>query len=316
MILALLLAATPPPVIAVLEFRDKVPAAERIDTAYLADQVRAAVKEDLPQARLISRENMLILLQSAGRSLEECEAECEVETGRRIGADLVVSGELLRFGSQYKLNMKLHDTRSGELLSGNVAAGTSADELERDLRPAVRKLLAPIFQGQLSDERRAAAETVVAERRLPRTLASFWVIAGYDWTSNQAPLTVPTGSIPLALRSGFGLDLGGDLFFRVAGPLFLGGIIDYSLAGPNALLVAGGARVVVSDLALSGGFGYASVAEGGVGALLAVDLGVITDVTLRLQGSWRRSRFSRDATAPADYQRTVWSLMGGLSLHL
>ena len=78
----------------------------------------------------------------------------------------------------------------------------------------------------------------------------------------------------------------------------------------------GGARVVVSDLALSGGFGYASVAEGGVGALLAVDLGVITDVTLRLQGSWRRSRFSRDATAPADYQRTVWSLMGGLSLHL
>src|SRR2546430_699369 len=120
---------------------------------------------------------------------------------------------------------------------------------ERDLRPAVRKLLAPIFQGQLSDERRAAAETVVAERRLPRTLASFWVIAGYDWTSNQAPLTVPTGSIPLALRSGFGLDLGGDLFFRVAGPLFLGGTIELNLAGPHAPLVPGGGGGGVADSA-------------------------------------------------------------------
>src|SRR5437763_11347314 len=174
MILALLLAATPPPVIAVLEFRDKVPAAERIDTAYLADQVRAAVKEDLPQARLISRENMLILLQSAGRSLEECEAECEVETGRRIGADLVVSGELLRFGTQYKLNMKLHDTRSGELLSGSVASGATADELDRDLRPAVRRLLAPLLQNPISDQRQAAKEPIQIGRRLPSTVAAIW----------------------------------------------------------------------------------------------------------------------------------------------
>src|SRR5207253_9802209 len=155
MILALLLAATPPPVIAVLEFRDKVPAAERIDTAYLADQVRAAGKGDRPQARRISRENMLILLQSAGRSLEECEAECEVETGRRIGADLVVSGELLRFGTQYKLNMKLHDTRSGELLSGAVASGATADTLDRNLGAAVSNLLEPLRSVQ---QPRAAAE--------------------------------------------------------------------------------------------------------------------------------------------------------------
>ena len=109
MILALLLAAAAP-VVGVLEFRDKVPPEQRIDVAYLSDQVRAAVKEVLPQSRVITRENMLVLLQASGRNLEECEGECEVDTGRRIGADLVVSGEVLRFGTQYKLNMKLHDT--------------------------------------------------------------------------------------------------------------------------------------------------------------------------------------------------------------
>src|SRR2546428_9355135 len=108
---------------------------------------------------------MLFLLQASGRKLEECECECEVDTGRRIGTDLVVIGELLRFGTQYKLNMKLHDTGQGELLSGSVAGGATADELERDLRPAVRRLLAPLLQDRLSDQREEARETTV--QRVP-----------------------------------------------------------------------------------------------------------------------------------------------------
>src|SRR5438876_3422818 len=157
MLLALLIAAQ---TVAVLEFRDKVPPEQRIDAAYLSDQVRSAVKETLPQAKVITRENMLVLLQASGKKLEECEGECEVDTGRRIGADLVVSGELLRFGTQYKLNMKLHDTRSGELISGAVASGATADELDKALRPAVEKLVASLrsaaAQDQLSDRRQAA----------------------------------------------------------------------------------------------------------------------------------------------------------------
>src|SRR5881628_2198994 len=163
MILAIVLAAQ---VVGVLEFRDKVPPEQRIDAAYLSDQVRTAVKELLPQAKVITRENMLVLLQSSGRKLEDCEGECEVDTGRRIGADLVVSGELLRFGTQYKLNMKLHDTRTGELVAGSVASGATADELDRALRPAVEKLLASLrsaaAQDALSDQRQAAKEPAAA----------------------------------------------------------------------------------------------------------------------------------------------------------
>jgi hypothetical protein len=303
MILAVLFAAAAP-VVGVLEFRDKVPAEQRIDAAYLSDQVRAAVKEVLPRSRVITRENMLVLLQSSGRSLEECESECEVETGRRIGADLVVSGELLRFGTQYRLNMKLHATQQGELLSGSVAGGATAEELEGDLRPAVRRLLAPLLQDRLSDQRQGARETTVKRiRPLPSTSAAFWIVAGYDWTSH-------TGTLASAPGSAFGWDLGGHLFFRVAGPLYLGALLDYSLSGPNELLAAGGLRLAVENLGISAGAGYANLASGGWGLLGAIDFGLGSGFSLRGQVSWRRA--SSD-TLPRQ-QITVASVMGGLSI--
>ncbi|TMB14536.1 MAG: hypothetical protein E6J65_22750 [Deltaproteobacteria bacterium] len=303
MILALLLAAAAP-IVGVLEFRDKVPPEQRIDVAYLSDQVRAAVKEVLPQSRVITRENMLVLLQASGRNLEECEGECEVDTGRRIGADLVVSGEVLRFGTQYKLNMKLHDTGQGELLSGGVASGATADELDRDLRPAVRRLLAPLLQDRLSDQRQEARETTVQRiRPLPSTAAAVWIVAGYDWTSH-------TGTLANAPGSAFGWDLGGHLFFRVAGPLYLGALLDYSLSGPNELLAAGGVRLAVENLGISAGGGYANLASGGWGVLGAVDFGLGSGFSLRGQASWRRASTE---TLPRQ-EITVASMMGGLSV--
>jgi TolB-like protein len=136
-----------PRVLAVLQFRDKLQGqGERMDVGYLTDMVRNLAKETIPSLRVMTRENMLVLLQATGRKMDECEGECEVDTGRRVGADLVISGELLRFGTSFKVNMKLHDTHDGELLSGNVASGTTADELDRNLAAAIAKLLAPLTQ--------------------------------------------------------------------------------------------------------------------------------------------------------------------------
>jgi len=139
MILALLLAAAAP-IVGVLEFRDKVPPEQRIDVAYLSDQVRAAVKEVLPQSRVITRENMLVLLQASGRNLEECEGECEVDTGRRIGADHIVSGEIQKVGSRYKLTLRLHDTKAGRLLASSIGSGKSIDELDESAQKAAEDL--------------------------------------------------------------------------------------------------------------------------------------------------------------------------------
>jgi hypothetical protein len=93
---------------------------------------------------VMTRENMLVLLESSGKKLAECEGECEVDTGRRLGADLVITGEVLRFGSNYKLNLRLHETRDGQLLAGAQASGATTDELDRNTKQAVVELLAPL----------------------------------------------------------------------------------------------------------------------------------------------------------------------------
>src|SRR3954465_3050542 len=139
MILAILLAAQ---VVGVLEFRDKVPAEQRIDAAYVSDQVRTAGKELLPQAKVITRENMLVLLQSSGKKLEECEGECEVDTGRRIGADYIVTGEIQAIGKRLKIALRLPDTRDGRLIASNIASGNTMEELDDSTAKAVEQLYA------------------------------------------------------------------------------------------------------------------------------------------------------------------------------
>lgn len=307
MILALLLAAQAQTV-AVLEFQSKLPEAKRLDAGYLADRVRAAVKDELPGARVITRENMLVLMKASGKDLASCEGACEVETGRLIGADLVVSGELLEFGAQTKLNLKLHDTRSGELLSGAVASGESAGELDRDIGPAAARLLAPLLRAEARPPE--AKDTV---REAPRLSAQLWVTLGYDWATNSPAAVVQTAS-------GMGWDLGGHVMVRVGGPIYVGGLADYGFTGPNALLVAPGLRFWARAVAVTGAFGYSNFQAGGPGALAAVDVRLEDSISLRVQGSWRHSS-TQVATpllpsGPADDTRNVWSLMGGLSLHL
>lgn len=138
--------AAPGPLVAVMELKNKLKGAqkEEVDVGYLTDLVRSAVKREVRGARVMTRENVIVLLQNQGKKLEDCESECEVETGRKLGADLIVSGEVLKFGSAFKVSLKLHDTREGQLLSGEMASGGSLDELDREVPQALRKLVAPL----------------------------------------------------------------------------------------------------------------------------------------------------------------------------
>jgi len=175
------------------------------------------------------------------------------------------------------------------------------------------------------DVRQATNDTVQVGPLLPRTTASIWILAGYDsgitdvgsYTIGPPPGAVVQGS--RITESKLGVDFGADLFVRVAGPVYLGVIVDYALSGPNGLLAGGGARVVFTDVAVSGGFGYSSVGDGGIGALAAVELSIAEGVGLRAQGSWRHSSYTMasGSIAPgADASTTVWSILGGLSLRL
>src|SRR5438045_6578913 len=131
-------------IVSVLELRSKLRDGPAIDAGYVADRLRAEVLSSGVDARVISRENRRVRLQAQGKQLADCEAECEVETGRRIGADLVVSGELVRVGESLKASLRLHETRSGTLVAAATAAGMSAEELDAHLGSAVRQLVASL----------------------------------------------------------------------------------------------------------------------------------------------------------------------------
>ena len=103
--------------------------------------VRGAVLQAAPRLAVMTRENLLVLLQASGKDLAECEGECEVDTGRRIGADAVVSGDLLRFGARLKLSLRLHETKGGRLLAAVVASGSTLEELDTEVQKRAGELL-------------------------------------------------------------------------------------------------------------------------------------------------------------------------------
>ncbi len=133
------------PTVAILELKTHLKGAERraIDIGYLSGVVRSGALS-LGGLRVMTHENMLALLAPTGRKLEDCEGECEVETGRKLGADAIVSGELLRFGESYKVALRLHDTREGWLLSSVQASGATAAELEMSIQHELTTLYAPL----------------------------------------------------------------------------------------------------------------------------------------------------------------------------
>lgn len=186
--LLLLLALAEPRLVAVLEFKNKLGAAA--DASYLADSVRTAALD--AGVKVMTRENMLVLLKSSGRKLEDCEGECEVDTGRRLGADMVVSGEVLKFGSRFKLDLRMHETSSGQLISGVQASGKSLDELDDAIPVAVKKLFRPLVEAPAAASPAPAAAAKTADSSgdasLPDSLDRGMVEAGLAQVKSSVAL--------------------------------------------------------------------------------------------------------------------------------
>jgi hypothetical protein len=126
----------------VLELRNFTRDLTRENAQYFTDVVRGAALKTQPQLEVITRENLIVLLQASGKDLASCEGECEVDTGRRIGADLIVSGEIQKLGPLYKMSLRMHETREGRLISSSIASGASIVELDQGAQKAAQELLA------------------------------------------------------------------------------------------------------------------------------------------------------------------------------
>ncbi|MEN9800454.1 MAG: hypothetical protein RL653_4151 [Pseudomonadota bacterium] len=81
-----------------------------------ADEARTATVRATRSldAVVMTRENMLELVRSSGGQCRE--GECEIETGRNLGADYIVTGDLVRL-REFNLTLKLFDVRTGSLIA-------------------------------------------------------------------------------------------------------------------------------------------------------------------------------------------------------
>ena len=100
----------------------------------LSDQSRLAGLETLPAAHysIITRENMIKILSDMGKDIADCTGTCEVDLARNMGADLVVSGDVMRVEGVYYLTLKLHETKEGTLKGGKDIEASGFGALKKE----------------------------------------------------------------------------------------------------------------------------------------------------------------------------------------
>ena len=128
--------------IAILELNNR--AQQKISKSelnYLTNEIRLVISY-LPkdQFLVMTKESMLTLLEP-GKTLEDCVGQCEVETGRLLNADWIITGEILRFGSSLRVSLRLHDTQKGQFIKGVSLKGTTIESLETPLHIAALRLM-------------------------------------------------------------------------------------------------------------------------------------------------------------------------------
>jgi hypothetical protein len=130
--------------VAVLEFSNVVKLSD-FELRTLADDVRGvalALRQD--GYDLMTRENMLAMIDPQKFQQACSEGQCEVEAGRKVGADLVISGEVGLFGGNLVVLIKLFDTASASLLGQEKATGKDINSLEVALGESARQLMASV----------------------------------------------------------------------------------------------------------------------------------------------------------------------------
>jgi hypothetical protein len=118
--------------IAVLEFANDAKA-KASDIRYLAEVFRQkALGLKASGYVVMTKENMMDLLPP-GKSIEQCVGQCEVETGRLLGASYVVTGVLFNVGSELQLIVKVYDTAKGEMLNSQEFSGRDIGKIRESI---------------------------------------------------------------------------------------------------------------------------------------------------------------------------------------
>jgi hypothetical protein len=133
--------------LAVLEFSNDAKLSA-FEAETLADDVRSAALDILGSSfRIMTRESMMAMLPP-GTDLAQCsEGQCEVEAGRKVGADRVVAGSVGRFEKDLVVRLKLFDTHSADLLAQKSASGATLKALRDNMRVEARSFFGVLARG-------------------------------------------------------------------------------------------------------------------------------------------------------------------------
>lgn len=108
---------------------------------HLTNIIRQNLATDMGKNYLVmTQENILTLLPD-NKKIEDCLDECEVDVGRNLGASLIVTGSILIFNKNYRLNIKVHDTKDGALLASEISKGNNLDAVEESIIISTGKLI-------------------------------------------------------------------------------------------------------------------------------------------------------------------------------
>jgi len=152
--------------VAILELRNLAPGKiTSAEVKFLSDEVRR-ITSLLPKDRylIMTKENIELMLPPDVK-LEDCQGSCEVETGRLLQADFLITGELIKFGSSLRVSLKAHDTHSGTYIKGSTAKGRDVEELEEPIHSATLGLMLEIssdFKAELTSKAGAKLQDQLA----------------------------------------------------------------------------------------------------------------------------------------------------------
>ena len=108
-----------------------------------SDQVRSAAVSQLNPEEfvLMTRENTRELLSDMGKDITCMDGECEIEIGRNLQADYIITGHLLKIEEMYVLTLKLYDTHKGTLIATSDVNDASLFRLKNKTLPASKELI-------------------------------------------------------------------------------------------------------------------------------------------------------------------------------
>jgi len=137
--------------VAVLETtRDDVNLLDHKECQFLTDKLRQMAIMELPTTSgytIMTRENINTMLPP-GKSVEECEGSCLVETGKNISADYVAQGRVSHFGSMVTLTVELYETASGKLMSSFAVQSENAEGLLKEIEERSAPLFSAIKEAE------------------------------------------------------------------------------------------------------------------------------------------------------------------------